>query len=572
MKTKKYINLISILILAINCNNKLRCNAQKSLRKNKYNYPKHIQQLRKYKSTFKKNETNNTYILALTLLTISCHYKIFHFDHQKYAEDIHNFFKELDYKDSINSKRNLKAKDKFSKMVMTTVSNSNIDLLNYKYSINQLKYLLNKVSFHFNHQKYAEDIHKFFKELDYKDSINSKINLKAKDKFSKMEITTILNSNIDLLNYKYSINQLKYLLNKVSLIDRKIFKSNLENIKKIFKSNLRKNKEIENIENLLCNNEDNLLNFFLENKYPICNTYNLRKKIIYDEKSLFNFTFNQIIYNEALTARSENRRSSDNIAILTYHYPNKKIGKSLLINVYKYFNKNLDQTHFNFLHIYLHILEKKILDRLLLKKQKNKDRFDILLQNENLKILLYKECIEIIFNHIENEFIYDIFPIFLFYQLKNVNKKYYETTKNKLFSNAFKQYPDKKEIIFEKFVNSFEDFVNKFEFKDAKHKQNKLKSFRFIVRFILDISKDSIEVEGSKQKERKLLCFNPLKCSMMKGVLLNEDTSKFLLCKNCYKVPFKAYKCSNCKNVIYCSKHCQKRDWKNSHKKKCSKI
>ena len=40
-------------------------------------------------------------------------------------------------------------------------------------------------------------------------------------------------------------------------------------------------------------------------------------------------------------------------------------------------------------------------------------------------------------------------------------------------------------------------------------------------------------------------------------------------CSNCTKLDSN-YKCSKCKKVFYCSKKCQKEDWK-SHKKICKK-
>ena len=55
----------------------------------------------------------------------------------------------------------------------------------------------------------------------------------------------------------------------------------------------------------------------------------------------------------------------------------------------------------------------------------------------------------------------------------------------------------------------------------------------------------------------------------------NNDSSKNKLngkrCNYCNKIDAKLKKCTRCKQAFYCSKKCQKKDWKN-HKKVCKKI
>ena len=79
----------------------------------------------------------------------------------------------------------------------------------------------------------------------------------------------------------------------------------------------------------------------------------------------------------------------------------------------------------------------------------------------------------------------------------------------------------------------------------------------------------SVEYKNVKYKLRKKIYHD----ITGKKIQNKKDIAKFRFCAYCKKINFNGTfaKCSRCCIVVYCTKKCQKKDWKHKHRNECSK-
>lgn len=77
-----------------------------------------------------------------------------------------------------------------------------------------------------------------------------------------------------------------------------------------------------------------------------------------------------------------------------------------------------------------------------------------------------------------------------------------------------------------------------------------------------------LEIDNKSKEKLEKQIMDYLRSSKLKKTIKNQLGNKF--CEVCLKNAKKLYSCSRCREIYYCSKNCQRIDWK-EHKKRCVK-